>query len=69
MSKKLKFKPKITRIKLNPEQAVLTCYGYNTGKEYDSGHFQGTSFSAHCEFGGGKNVFSSNEWCFASASS
>jgi len=25
MSKKPKFKPEITRVKLNPEQAVLTC--------------------------------------------
>ena len=28
MSRKLKFKPKIARIKLNPEQAVLTCSCY-----------------------------------------
>ena len=25
MPKKLKFKPKVTRVKLNPEQAVLQC--------------------------------------------
>lgn len=25
MGKKLKFKPEVTRIKLNPEQAVLSC--------------------------------------------
>ena len=31
MSKKAKFKPEIIRIKLNPEQAVLACEGYNTG--------------------------------------
>jgi len=29
LSKKLKFKPEITRIKLNPEQAVLSCSCYN----------------------------------------
>jgi hypothetical protein len=31
MLKKPKFKPEITRIKLNPEQAVLTCSCYSTG--------------------------------------
>jgi hypothetical protein len=36
MPRKLKFKPQITRVKLNPEQAVLLCpcflYGYqNSG--------------------------------------
>jgi len=37
MSKKLKFKPVITRVKLNPEQAVLACvcstgwYLFNAG--------------------------------------
>ena len=31
MPKKLKFKPEITRIKLNPEQAVLSCTCYDTG--------------------------------------
>lgn len=29
MSKKKKFKPVITRVKLNPEQAVLQCSCYN----------------------------------------
>jgi len=32
MSKKPKFKPTITRVKLNPEQAVLTCGCYSTGQ-------------------------------------
>ncbi len=31
MSQKPKFKPVITRIKLNPEQAVLQCSCYDTG--------------------------------------
>lgn len=31
MPKKPKFKPVITRIKLNPEQAVLTCFCYDSG--------------------------------------
>lgn len=31
MERKLKFRPKVTRIKLNPEQAVLTCDCWNEG--------------------------------------
>jgi hypothetical protein len=31
MGIKPKFKPVITRVKLNPEQAVLSCDCYNTG--------------------------------------
>jgi len=31
MPKKLKFKPSITRVKLNPEQAVLICSCYSAG--------------------------------------
>ncbi len=31
MGRKPKFKPKITRVKLNPEQAVLTCDCYQGG--------------------------------------
>jgi hypothetical protein len=34
MSNKPKFKPEITRIKLNPEQAVLTCSCFNTGHNW-----------------------------------
>ncbi len=33
MKRKPKFKPVITRVKLNPEQAVLTCSCYNTGQQ------------------------------------
>jgi len=32
MPKKAKFKPLITRIKLNPEQAVLSCNCYSVGR-------------------------------------
>lgn len=31
MSRKPKFKPEITRVKLNPEQAVLNCNCWDTG--------------------------------------
>lgn len=36
MSKKLKFKPAVTRIKLNPEQAVLACNCWQGGYIYES---------------------------------
>ena len=31
MGRKPKFKPRVTRIKLSPEQAVLRCYCYSAG--------------------------------------
>jgi len=31
MPRKLKFRPRISRVKLNPEQAVLTCNCHSTG--------------------------------------
>jgi hypothetical protein len=36
MSKKMKFKPVVTRIKLNPEQAVLACLCYGGGSYWRS---------------------------------
>ena len=33
MKKKTRFSPVVTRIKLNPEQAVLSCACYNTGNK------------------------------------
>lgn len=36
-NKKPKFKPVITRIKLNPEQAVLQCSCYDIGVKIESG--------------------------------
>jgi nitrite reductase/ring-hydroxylating ferredoxin subunit len=39
MSKKPKFKPEITRIALNPEQAVLTCQCYNASFYAATGSF------------------------------
>ncbi len=33
MKKKTRFNPVVTRIKLNPEQAVLSCACYNTGNQ------------------------------------
>lgn len=63
MSQKRKFKPEITRIKLNPEQAVLTCPGY----KYDFvADFFGSFFFEACD--GSKTTVSSNAtFTFASA--
>lgn len=36
LKKKKKFRPIITRVKLNPEQAVLQCPCYNAGYQYNS---------------------------------
>ena len=35
MSRRPKFRPRITRIELNPEQAVLQCDCVNTGRKPD----------------------------------
>jgi hypothetical protein len=50
MSKKPKFKPEITRVKLDPEQAVLNCACYNLGlrASYLSSTATPSGFSAHC---------------------
>ena len=42
MAKKQKFKPTVTRVKLNPEQAVLNCACYNTGLSMVSGSTLGS---------------------------
>ncbi len=36
MGRKPKFRPKITRVKLNPEQAVLSCNCWSTGRVFQS---------------------------------
>lgn len=36
MHKKPRFKPEITRVKLNPEQAVLACACYAQGRMFSS---------------------------------
>jgi hypothetical protein len=50
MSKKMKFKPRITRVKLNPEQAVLTCDCYDTGENWSttSGKSKAETLSYAC---------------------
>jgi len=39
--RKMKFRPEITRVKLNPEQAVLTCNCYAAGWRADGGAWTG----------------------------
>jgi hypothetical protein len=59
MPSRLKFKPKITRVKLNPEQAVLTCVCYSGG--YDASRTAanrraGGSVVTVCNSGGSARV-------------
>jgi len=47
----MKFRPEITRVKLNPEQAVLTCVCYDTrvsGRWVSATHYVGLN-SAICK--------------------
>jgi hypothetical protein len=54
MSKKPKFKPALTRVKLNPEQAVLNCACYNSGRTMFSNNCQGSqgAYVAGCHWAG-----------------
>lgn len=64
MPKKPKFKPIITRIKLNPEQAVLACACYMSGRRwYTAGtRDQSASLSSVCS-GSGKVGAGSTYYC------
>lgn len=53
MSKKAKFKPLITRIKLNPEQTVLACNCYDQGRLVSSNQTAGST--SVCSCAGDKN--------------
>lgn len=54
MGRKLKFKPVITRVKLNPEQAVLSCNCFTTGASITgSALWNTTPLANHC-YGAGK---------------
>jgi len=58
MLKKLKFKPVITRVKLNPEQAVLTCPGYAYG--WDAESYGPSWHAAACWHTGWKSIDGAN---------
>jgi len=63
MVRKKKFKPVITRVKLNPEQAVLACDCYHSGFSADDSGFN----SSEC-YGGGKEL-GNDYFGFSSSSS
>jgi hypothetical protein len=55
MPRKPKFKPVITRIRLNPEQAVLICSCWDGGLELTGGVQYGTQGDKGCK-GSTKNI-------------
>lgn len=64
MKKKKRFRPTITRVKLNPEQAVLTCACYNLGFSSNS---SGSADYLEMGFCSGKgNAFGSGYLVFES---
>lgn len=58
--KKKKFKPTITRVKLNPEQAVLSCTCYDGGRDDSGGFDQGSTSNDICSAFSTKSYTSSN---------
>lgn len=56
--KKKKFKPVITRVKLNPEQAVLACSCFSTGYMWPGTNEYSTSWCSGKDvmFGGSTSV-------------
>jgi hypothetical protein len=56
---KKKFKPVITRVKLNPEQTVLACHCFSYGKNYTSStptYYNTGSSQVHGCYNGGKTI-------------
>jgi hypothetical protein len=63
MPRKPKFKPVITRIKLNPEQAVLVCDCWNcNAHQGQSNTYLIGVFTQGCDDSFGRNVYSSHKW-------
>ncbi len=64
MPRKLKFKPVITRVKLNPEQAVLTCTCYmaRVVQNAHTSNADGT-YNLTCTIGG--RTFVELTYCFS----
>jgi hypothetical protein len=68
MKKKSKFKPEITRIKLNPEQAVLACQCSTVSRYGGAG--TGNTFTSYCQTAFSKSTVSGfGPWASFSASS
>ena len=66
--KKKKFKPVITRVKLNPEQAVLQCSCWNDNFQHGGGTFHGGPNASCDPVSKFTSHFSSN-WSFGGTSS
>lgn len=64
MSKKPKLKPEITRVELNPEQAVLACTCYYTGWQYvqSARHYEGTRGTV-CNSSARSPIYSNIDLC------
>jgi len=67
MARKPKFKPVITRVKLNPEQAVLTCACHTVGYQHGTATagFRSFTFVTTCDASRGlhTNIFEAG--CFS----
>jgi hypothetical protein len=66
MARKPKFKPIVTRVKLNPEQAVLACGCYNGGWNYTSTGFAFYSTLTACSTG--RNLLVNGSTCWGPSS-
>ncbi|MDD5097520.1 MAG: hypothetical protein PHU59_03405 [Candidatus Omnitrophica bacterium] len=67
MGKKLKFKPVITQVKLNPEQAVLACSCHDLGRLGSEGN-QFRTPMLNCE-SQGKGWWTNPRWVSSATSS
>lgn len=56
MPKRIRFKPEIRMIKLNPEQAVLNCDCHNGNRTDISGNDGWIGYGAFCQTGNLKNM-------------
>jgi len=67
MSKKPKFEPVMTRIKLNPEQAVLSCNCTGLGARHSRGPCIGAGGIPGCKTGGSRGAhwggYPPTAWC------
>jgi len=63
MAKKAKFRPEIVKVKLDSEQAVLTCVCYDVG-HYNS-HSVGSTSIGYCYFSGSHKYKDSSYHCDA----
>ncbi len=56
MPRKPKFRPVITRVKLNPEQAVLSCNCFRDGQMFAAGAFKDIQFASRFSCAGKSGV-------------